>query len=424
MALPTVTVEIAFSTDPDATVPNYQNVSAYAMGFSVRRGRQYELDTIQASTLTIRFANGDRRFDPSYTHSPYYPYVLPMRKIRVSATWQSVTYYLFTGYIERWPLSWEAPKWGAVDVVATDGLAALSQASLSGDFAEELTGARITEILTAAAWSNSTPAAGFWTLDTSTLGTTTTLSYGVSATLIDDGQSLVQAATIPDDGSETALAHIQEIADAERGVFFIDGQGRAVFHDRSHRFNLASSVTFADSAFSSTRLPYQDLVPDFDVTRIVNEVKVTRTGGVTQTASDGQSIQAFLRRTLSLTPPLTTDTEALVQAQFELALRKDAELRFDKLTVMPAGYTSTWPHALGRELGDKITVEHTTGASSAITAETLSQTCFIEAIDHTVGADFAKWETSFQLSPASHFEQFFVLGTAALDSATSAVLVY
>jgi hypothetical protein len=33
--------------------PVWEDISAYAMGLSITRGRQYELDTIQASTLTL-----------------------------------------------------------------------------------------------------------------------------------------------------------------------------------------------------------------------------------------------------------------------------------------------------------------------------------------------------------------------------------
>ena len=58
-----IKVEIAFATDPDAPLPAWQDVTAYALGVSIRRGRQYELDQIQASTCDLRLANGDRRFE-------------------------------------------------------------------------------------------------------------------------------------------------------------------------------------------------------------------------------------------------------------------------------------------------------------------------------------------------------------------------
>lgn len=417
-----VTVEIAFTTDPDSGTPAYQDVSAYAMGLSINRGRQYELDTIEASTLTLRLQNDDRHFDPTYTLSPYYPNVIPMRKIRVSATWSGTTYYLFTGFVERWPIQWDAPAWGSVTLTAVDGMAALQNALIAGTFAQAFTGQRISDILSAAAWPSSTPAVGYWTLDTSALDSATSLSYGIPTTLLDTGTQTLQELTLADTDQADALTTIQDAANAERGTFFLDGQGRAVFQDMHHRFNETSQVTFADSAFSSSRLPYTNLVPDYDVTRIVNEVKVTRTGGATQTATDTTSRQNFLRRSLSLTPALTTDAAALDQATFELYLRKDAALRFDSLTVQPSANTLLWPFALGLELGKKVTVEHTTGANSTITPETLTQGCFIEAVSHTVGADLADWQTTFQLSPSSHYDVFFLLDTAQLDSTANAVL--
>jgi hypothetical protein len=428
VSVPSVKIEIAFATDPDSSFPAYQDVSAYAMGFSVRRGRTAELDTVQSSTLDLRLRNDDRRFDPSYTRSPYYPNVLPMRKVRVSATWAGTTYYLFTGFVERWPLSWDGPQFGTVNVSAVDGLAALAQASIAGTFGQALTGARISAVLNAAAWPASVPAAGgYWTLDTSTLGTSTVLSYGVATTVIDAGQSQVQAVTIPDDGSVSALAHIQDIAAADRGIFFLDGQGRAVFHDRHHRFGATSLVTFTDNlaALDASHLPYQGLEPEFmDVARILNEVKVTRDGGTVQTATDAASRQHYLRRTLALTPPLTTDAEAMDQAQFELILHKDPAVRFTSMSVRPAGNDQTWPLALGLELSDKITVQHASGASASIVAETLTQPCFVEAISHTATADLTTWQTAWQLSPATIYGSFFTLDTAQLDSTANAALAY
>lgn len=419
---PTVKVEIAFATDPDSSNPAWEDVSRYVMGFSVRRGRSYELDTIQASTLTLRLDAGDRRFDPSYSFSPYAPNVLPMRKIRVSATWSSTTYYLFTGFVERWPITWDAPKWGSVTVTAVDAFAALQQATISGTFAQASTGDRIAAVLTAATWAESSPAAGYWTLGTSALGTTTMLSYGTPTTVIAAGRTAVAEAVIEVTANTSALAHIQEVVAAERGVFFIDGQGRAVFQDRHDRYGATSIVTFTDGPTSATRLPYQDLHPDFDVDRIVNEVTVTRDGGVAQTASDGRSRTIYFRRSLSLTPPLLTDAEALDQALFEVTLRKDAALRFDQITVRPEGNMGTWPYALGLELGDKVTVERTPGSFDAITAETISQQCFVEAVEHA--ASPAMWETRFQLSPADRYDQFFALGSAVLADSASATLAY
>lgn len=425
MSLPELVVEVAFTTDPDATFPDYEDISDRVLSVSTQRGRQHELDTVQAGTCTIRFDNGDRALDPTYTHSPYHPYVLPMRKVRVSAVWSTVTYYLFTGYVERWPISWEAPNWGSVTITAIDDLATLAQANIAGVFPEEKSGARIARVLSAAGWPDSTPVSGgYWTLGTSALGTTTILSYTTPETVIDTGQTTVAAVTIDEGSNTSALSHIQEVVAAERGMFFIDGQGRAVFQDRTSRYGAASAVTFTDdlATLSASRLKYQELAPDFSIEQVKNEVIVTRTGGIPQTATDVPSITHFRRRTMALDLALTTDTEALARAQFELSLRKDPRLEFTNLSVKPQAQDAAWPFALGLELSNMVTVERTPDSVDAITVETIDRDTFIEAVEHA--ASPSEWKTSYQLSPADLFTQFFILGTAELDSEASAVLAY
>lgn len=419
-SLPAVTVEVAFRTDPNVTVPEWEDVSEYVRGLTMKRGRQRELEQVQAGVCEVKLDNSDRRFDPSYSYSPFYPYVLPMRRIRIHATWNSVDYCIFSGYVERWPMVWDGPRTGTVTVVGVDAFAPLAIASITGTFAEAATGTRIAEVLTAAAWPSSTPqAGGYWTLGTSQLDTTTILSYGSPTTSIDEGQSDVQEAVFDTDNPQSALAHILEVAQAERGVFFIDCDGNAVFQDRRARYGQTSAVTFTDGSQSSSRLPYQmDMQPEFDVERVFNEVIVTRTGGTAQTAVDEASRERFFRRTLPLTPPLTTDADAEQRAHYELHLRSAPQLEFTRLSLKPQAHTASWPYALGLELGDLVTVERTPDSTTAITAETTVRDCFVEAIQHQ--ASPGEWVTSFQLSPADRYSDLFTLGTSELDSAVLA----
>lgn len=418
-------VEIAFTSDPGGGNPVYQDVSSDVLAVSTKRGRQYELDTIQPSTLTLRLDNGDRAFDPTFTGSPYYPNVLPMRPIRVSAIYAGVTYYLFTGYVERWPITWEAPAWGSATLSGIDGMTTLAAAMVTGSFAQELTGSRISKVLTAAAWATAAPVTGsnYWVLGTGALGTTTVLSYNPPTSVLDTGRSQVQAVTLAATDGTSALAHIQAMADAERGIFFIDGQGRAVFQDRMHRFNTASAGTFVDAASTPSGIYYHDLQPDLDVARVFNDITVTRTGGTAQNATDAESQLQYLRRSMSLTPPLVTDADALNQATYELYQRKDALLRFEQMVLKPQGQDACWPHALGREISDKIRVQRLPATRYGSSGQ-INQSCFIESIQHDIKP--GEWTTTFQLSPADLYTGWFTLGTAQLGSpantATSSAL--
>jgi len=116
---PAPLVEIAFTTDPGAT-PTYVDVTSYLRGGSIRRGRQNELGRYEAGTATLLLNNRGRAFDPTFATSPFFPNIKPMKKVRISATWNSIVYRLFTGFIESWPQDWPGNKDGVVEVSATE----------------------------------------------------------------------------------------------------------------------------------------------------------------------------------------------------------------------------------------------------------------------------------------------------------------
>src|SRR5436190_16878496 len=108
---PQVVVEIAFTATPfqAASGITWVDVSSFVRTskdggapIAIRRGRQSELGRVEAGTLSLMLDNRTRVFDPLNTSSAYYPNVIPMKRIRVSAIWSSTTYRLYTGYVEAW----------------------------------------------------------------------------------------------------------------------------------------------------------------------------------------------------------------------------------------------------------------------------------------------------------------------------------
>lgn len=86
-----VKVEVAFNAgySTPAASRTWTDVSTYlelAEGIGIQRGRQDELGTVDASTLSLTLDNKDGRFTPDRTGSPYYPNVKLNRPIRVTAT--------------------------------------------------------------------------------------------------------------------------------------------------------------------------------------------------------------------------------------------------------------------------------------------------------------------------------------------------
>jgi len=62
--IPKVTVEVAFDGGPFSSSYSWTDISDYVKGFDVRRGRNNELDRIEAGTLSLTLDNSDGRFTP------------------------------------------------------------------------------------------------------------------------------------------------------------------------------------------------------------------------------------------------------------------------------------------------------------------------------------------------------------------------
>lgn len=316
MSIPTATLEIAFASAPLAT-PVWTDVSDYLISGSVQRGRQRELDRIETGQATLLLDNSDRRFDPTNTAGPYWPNVLPERRARLRATYNSVSYDVCTMFVERWPLEWMMPGYSQVQIVLSDGFDLLAAVDIEAGaspvvWPEELSGARVARVLDAAGW----PAAD---------------------RLLDAGQSLIQSTTIAAGATVNALAHLQDVADSEMGVLFVDGSGRVVFHDRHHRLRPASVYaslgTFGDQG---DELPYEDLVPDYDRDRIVNHAVVAPSGVTAGSFTDSSSVTSFGRRSHTRSPLLSSATDAQALAEWIVGVRKDPQLRFDRMVLLPS----------------------------------------------------------------------------------------
>lgn len=126
---PYVQIEVAFASNP-GSAPVWTDISDYVRAFNTNRGRQRELDKFMAGRLQLVLANDDRRFDPLYTAGPYYPNVIPMRRVRVRATFGGVTYDLFTGFVDSWGQTYQGPKEALADVAVTDAFKFLANLEL------------------------------------------------------------------------------------------------------------------------------------------------------------------------------------------------------------------------------------------------------------------------------------------------------
>jgi hypothetical protein len=339
-ASPVFTDEIAFASDPFDSPQVYTDVTADTETRSIRRGRQTADERPSTGTTTLTLLDDSRRYDRDNASSPYAPNVIPMRRVRVTATLGATSYPVGLAFIDPeqgWQRSDDQPGFSLVTVPANDGFDVLATAAFDASvtFPEQLTGDRITAILDLIGWPT-------------------------AERDVDTGNSQVQAVAAGDAQTD-ALSLILDAADTELGFFFIDAQGFACFHDRHRRLlppYTVSQATFADGPnLTDGRLPYARLLTSGS--RILNDIRITPDGLATQVAQDATSIGRFRQRTDQRSSTHASASDAASATNFRLGQTKDPYTRFDQLELTPGDDADIWDQVLAREIGDRITVIRT-----------------------------------------------------------------
>lgn len=87
---------------------NYTNEADNLYDLTTRRGRKFPLrsdgkglEEVQTGTMIARLNDLHRRYDPYYSSSPIYPYVLPGSSFRLQVRHNAVTYDVMKGYISN-----------------------------------------------------------------------------------------------------------------------------------------------------------------------------------------------------------------------------------------------------------------------------------------------------------------------------------
>lgn len=304
------------------------------------------------------------------------------------ATGPVVVYPLHDGWIERWDHHFRLAGGYApvVTVTAVDllkGLATYDLNSTAG-YASQLSNLRIAAVL------DDLPGfSGVRSLDT---GQTTVMASGAIA-------------------NTSALEHIRVIEESEGGLFFIGPDGAPTFQQRHARYQDFSA---AQGSFGDTGvlLRYLDIGIAYDDQQVYNDIRLTRTGGTEQVASDATSKAAYGPHTLQRSGlQQTTDAEVLSQAGYLLGRYKDAALRVASITINPRRDTaSLWPRVLLNGISTRIAID--------LTAASISGAGYhIERIEHRYTANPASWRTVWQLSPADA-QTYFTLDLSTLGQTT------
>jgi hypothetical protein len=412
VAVPTINVTINFSTGPsfaqafiigsgifgvnvlaDSTAV-IVDVSNQVDRIDTRRGRNAQADQFQTGELSLRIVDQNGDFNPQSLSSPYAGLLNPMRKVQITATWNTVTYPIFSGFITSY--STTTPKdvgeivYTTIQAVDAFRLAQNAQISTVTDSgAGQLSGTRVNKILDQIGW----PA---------------------SMRDVDPGQTTLLA----DPGSpRTALQAMQTVELSEYGSLYVDANGEFVFQDRAFT---TSSVDGTPVVFNDdgTGLPYFNAVWLLNDVLIYNSAQITRAGGTAQTAINQPSIDKYFLHSYNQQNLLMeTDAVALDYARAYVASRAETTTRCDAITLdlYTDSYDAGITAALDLDFFDPVTITTTQPGSSALT-----KTLQVFGVAHSITPN--SWKTQFTtLEPII---DGFIIGSSLFGILDTSVLSY
>ena len=387
MTVPVVNAFINFSTGPSFaqamilgsgeldvniladSVAVIVDVSNQINRIETNRGRTALSDQFQTGSLTLRIVDQNGDFNPQNLLSPYAGLLDPMKKVQITATYNNVTYPVFSGfitsYVTTYPDNSSFDEVAITTIQAVDAfrLAQLAQIStVTGASAGDLSGTRINQILDEIDW----PA---------------------SQRDIDAGLTTLQA----DPGTNrTALQALFTVANSEYGAIYVDADNNFVFQDRGVTAGSigGTPTVFADNG---TGIDYFDASWILNDVLIFNKATITRSGGTAQVASNQDSIDKYFLHSYFLDNLLMqTDAVALDYAQAYVASRAETSIRVDSivLDLYTNNYNTGIIAALDLDFFDPIKVITTQPGGS-----TLEKTLQIFGVRMNISPN--SWRTTF-----------------------------
>ena len=403
-------VEVGFDSEPFSNTQTFTDISQYVRNISITRGRSNELGQFRAGTCELLLSNADNRFNPTQT-THYYDSVngrtkiQPLKTLKVSATYDSITYVLFYGFLDEIPVQYPAlgadstVNFRAIDAfkifqsqtiqsvgwkLGQIGFSELGVSTrLAYNDAQELTSERVTRLLN---------------------------SIGFPSSMRDVNTGTLQI--IPQPITTNLLTALQECETAENAQFFIASNGYATFRNRDYKLSNTKAINIqATFDNSGSNLPYKDVSTSFDTHEVINVYEWTREGGSQQYSADADSINRYTAKTSTQTTKNVSDANVLSIIQQKISETSTPIERIDNLTITPRDDINLWPHVLGLEFGDRVQVNITNP-----NATTFSDEVWIESITHNIDSSNQRWTYKINLSPAG--SSTWVLGQAKLGEGT------
>jgi len=371
------------------------DVSNQVIKIDTRKERNLFQDKYQSGTATVRIIDQNGDWNPTSVTSPYYPNLVPLRSIIISADYSGTDYPIFKGYITEYLYTYpKDQELGYVDLICSDAFRLVFNSNVTtvtGAVAGQDTGTRVDKILDTIGWPS-------------------------SARSVMTGNTLCQADPAT---TRSALAALETVTFTEQGAFYFDKAGNAVFKDRDFVYTSGTATpTVFSNAIGSTDIPYAGITFALDDKTIVNQATITRTGGTPQTASNAGSIATFFLHSITANDMLMqTDAEALELASNFVASRKDTELRIDSITLdlVTLGYGPGVEAALGLDYFNPMQITNVNVAGT-----TIVKTLQCQGIAHSITPN--TWRTV--LTTQENILDGFILDSTLYGILDTSVLAY
>lgn len=418
-------VSVAFDDTALEANPTWTRLDTdyQVQSISIRRGRRYESDRMDAGRATITLIDTTGDFDPTYPLAAFADRLLPGKQAGVAlrnptdGSWSP----LIRGHVEGWYYDVHPTlDFATVTIEVADALAMLSRFELTQDteYAQDTAldacRTRIKAVLDAFDWPGDGNA-----LDT--------------LREIRSGNVGLQAATYS--FRTSALSIIQDAADAEFPTvanFYAAKDGKLTFFGRYSRFQPDDVAYHIDTWYlgdqAAANLDAANTVPlsppmsySVDNGMVFNTATATYKGitaadissqvstdtaGVTEMGVMPWSAEDLL--TSNGEGPTTAGEETLLFSQYITENYATAAVRLGRLTVRPQSEGSdygdaTWALLCGVELNDIVNVSFTTGWGGGLTGEEF----FVEGIQYEIRPMRGSvWETTLTLdvSPKTWYQ--------------------
>jgi hypothetical protein len=341
----------------------------------IRRGRERADLRDQAGFASIIFNNTSGAYDPdNVTTSPWVvggqSILRDGLQMRIMATWNSVTYPLFNGFLENnFTNQGFLPN---VTMTFYDGIGYIADGfapalAVAGN--SETAAVRAGRMLTIAGWPT-----------------------GAARSLTG---SVVMLPTVQNRGCMQAIT---ECVDAIAGRFYISKSGVATLVPLADKFSRPTQLLFSDSNAANT-VPYQDLITNPGTKYVVNQAIIMRgdNNQVTSTFNPSKNAYGVVKK--EIFAPVNTDTNATNLALYEsrkLAIPETyvERIEFNGLVVAKNGLL--YPDFLSTELADQVSVQRTT-----YDGRPLQWNLVVEGMKHTITQN--NWIVTFNTSDINPF---------------------